>query len=181
MVALIALFSSLGGAAGAVILLAPNSVGSAQIRAGAVGTSKLHKNSVNGSKVARGSLPGSVLANHSVTASKISGNVPTASLAKGVDCPAGTFPRVGLCVEGRLRSPADFTNAESTCGRANLRLPTVGELIAYRADGGTLGNPELTASGIPPAQVVLYADGATVLTEPDTTVRSYRCVGLPTH
>jgi hypothetical protein len=179
-VALVALFSSLAGAAGAVIVLGPNSVGSEQIRAGAVGTRELRSHAVTGSKVADGSLTGVDLANRSVPGSKISGGVDRASLANTLDCPAGTVPSVGLCIESGLRAPADFSDAEAICGRANRRLPTLGELLAYRADGGTLANPELTGSGIPALQIVLYANGATTVQELGTTVRSFRCVGLPT-
>jgi hypothetical protein len=175
-VALIALFVALSGSAIAGVELGRNSVGMAQIRAGAVGTRQPRNNAVTGAKVADGSL----------TSADISGDVAGAAVAHSLVCPAGTLARAGLCVEDVLRAPAGYFAAVAECGQVGRRLPSVGELLAFRASGGRLSNPELSdqiGNSPPPPQpalqTVVYADGTTITSEASTTQRRYRCVTLP--
>ena len=178
-VALLALFVALGGSAVAAVELARNSVGSEQIRAGSVTTTKLRNGAVTGAKVANGSLSGADITGPVASA----GSASTASSANTVNCPGGTLPSIGLCVESTLRAPLAFTDAVKACSGANRRLPTVGELVALAAAGVDLGAPELSGDvrGDSPIdnQVVVYSDGATVTTESAKTLRAFRCLTLP--
>ena len=177
-VALLALFVALGGSAVAAVELASNSVGNKQIRAGSVTTTKLRNGAVTGAKVANGTLSAADIAGPVAAA----GSASTAGSANTVNCPGGTLPRIGLCVESTLRAPLAFSDAVKACGDANRRLPTVGELVTLAAAGVDLGAPELSGDvrGESPLnnQVVVYSD-STVTTESSKTQRAFRCVTLP--
>lgn len=82
LVALLALFVSLGGSAYAA-LLPKNSVGTAQLKNGAVTSAKLRNNSVTASKVRSHSLTNAKLANSAVTISPGTGLTGGGSVALG--------------------------------------------------------------------------------------------------
>ena len=51
--------------------------------------------------------------------------------ASKVQCPAGMKLAAGACLAEQPSDPAPLYTAFQTCGEANRRLPTTGELIAY--------------------------------------------------
>lgn len=73
LVACTALFVAMGGAAYAATSVAPNSVGTTQLRNGAVTTAKLHGNAVTGSKVRSNSLTGSDIKESTLAAVPLAG------------------------------------------------------------------------------------------------------------
>jgi Phage Tail Collar Domain len=83
LVALLALFVSLGGSAYAALKLPRNSVGSAQLKNGAVSTAKLRNGSVTANKVKAHSLTDAKLATPSVTISAGTGLTGGGSIALG--------------------------------------------------------------------------------------------------
>jgi len=184
-VACVALFVALGGTTVAASRLARDSVGAAQIRAGAVRTAELRDGAVTGDKVANRSLTGA-----DIDVARL-GKVPSAGNAdtvKGhrVGCPAGTRPAVGVCVETSLRAPLGLLDAVAACAQAGRGLPTTSQLLGLRAIGIPIADPELTAetaagsAGTTPlAQRVLHADGTTIVQEPTSAPRSFRCVAAP--
>lgn len=186
-VALTALVLAGGGTTYAATQLAPNSVGSAQVRAGAIGTSELRNGAITSVKVADGSLTGA-----DVNVAKL-GKVPAAAAADtvaghAVGCPGGTRAAVGACVEDTTRTPQGLIDAAGTCAAAGRRLPTTSELIGLRSTGVALADPELTgdtaAGSVNPGQTPvqqrsLFADGVTMLSEPTTAPHRFRCVASP--
>jgi hypothetical protein len=87
-VACIALLVALGGTSvAAVTALAPNSVGTAQIRANAVTTAKIKNRNVRGAKIARNAVTGALVLNGSLTRDDFASN----SLPAGPAGPAGTI------------------------------------------------------------------------------------------
>lgn len=185
--ALIALFVALGGTTIAASKLARGSVGAAQIKAGAVRTSELRDSAVNSDKVADRSLTGA-----DVDVTRL-GKVPAAANADtagghSVGCPAGTRTAVGVCVETGLRPAQGLIDAIATCAAAGRGLPTTAQLMGMAAIGMTLGDPELTAEtragsnspgDTPIRQRVLHSDATTIVEEPTTAARQYRCVASP--
>jgi Phage Tail Collar Domain len=83
LVALLALFVSLGGSAYAALRLPKNSVGSAQLKNGAVSSAKLRNGSVTASKVKSGSLTNQKLASPTLTISAGTGLAGGGSIALG--------------------------------------------------------------------------------------------------
>jgi hypothetical protein len=73
LVACTALFVAMSGAAYAVTSVAPNSVGTKQLRNGAVTTAKLHDDAVTGSKVGHDSLTGSDIEESSLATVPVAG------------------------------------------------------------------------------------------------------------
>jgi hypothetical protein len=51
--------------------------------------------------------------------------------ASKVQCPAGTKPAAGACLDELPNAAAPLYGAFQACGEGNRRLPTTGELIAY--------------------------------------------------
>ncbi len=91
-VACLALLVALGGTSvAAVQALAPNSVGTTQLRAGAVTTAKLKARNVTGSKLALNAVTGATVANRSLSAVDfIAGSLP-----RGPQGPAGPAGAAG--------------------------------------------------------------------------------------
>lgn len=83
LVALLALFISLGGSAYAALRLPKNSVGTPQLRKGAVTSAKLHSGSVTASKVEAHSLTDGALATPAVTVGAGTGLTGGGSIALG--------------------------------------------------------------------------------------------------
>ncbi|MFN8215967.1 MAG: hypothetical protein U0R71_05165 [Solirubrobacterales bacterium] len=103
-VATLALFLALGGAAYAAATLPKNSVGRAQLKPGAVTSSKVKNGSLTGADVKAGSLP---------------------------DCPSGMKLAAGACIETKVQGETGYGLALLTCAGEGRRLPTQGELAAY--------------------------------------------------
>ena len=91
-VACVALLVALGGTSvAAVQALAPNSVGPAQLRAGAVTTPKLRNRTVTGAKLALNAVTGATVLNRSLTAA----DFVASSLPRGPQGPAGPAGAAG--------------------------------------------------------------------------------------
>jgi len=104
-VACLALLVALGGTSvAAVQALAPNSVGTTQLRAGAVTTAKLKARNVTGSKLALNAVTGATVANRSLSAVDfIAGSLPRgpqgaagAAGPVGAAGPAGTIGPISV-------------------------------------------------------------------------------------
>lgn len=98
----------------------------------------------------------------------------------GANCPIGTASTgVGSCVESSVRPAAPFASAAQVCGTSNRRLPLVSELIAARAAGVPVGDPELTES-VYQNGAVFEVTGINSAGNPQAvaigTAASFRCV-----
>jgi hypothetical protein len=183
-VAMLALFVSLGGTSIAATKLARDSVGARQLKTGAVTTGKLRNSAVTGAKVANGSITGV-----DIDMSRL-GKVPAAVEAdrisgQAVGCPAGTLAAVAACVEASTRAPLALQAAIAACAAGGGRLPTTAELIGALSVGIRVADPELAADITPAGpptlmlQRVVYADGETLVNEPATNARRFRCLSAP--
>ncbi len=103
-VASLALFLALGGAAYAATQLPKNSVGSTQIR--------------------NGSVTSADVKNDSLTAGDLKAGA-------GAECPAGTKLAAGACIETSAHPAASYGFALIACAGEGRRLPSQGELAAY--------------------------------------------------
>ncbi len=86
-----------GTSVAAVTALAPNSVGTAQIRPNAVTAAKIKNANVTGAKIARNAITGSKVLNRSLTAA----DFVASSLPKGPAGPTGPAGPAGRCRPGR--------------------------------------------------------------------------------
>ena len=152
---------------------------------------------IKGKSIKPNSLPGNRLQNHTITGKQVNlgalGQVPNAANADSLggspasdyrlQCPAGLFRAVDICFEPTTRPIDDWIVAMRTCARANLRLPTEGELALVFNNAGAPQPDEWTSTH--------YFDGtaqrATALDEdasrqiftaelPDSNAVKYRCV-----
>lgn len=150
-IAYVALFVALGGTAFA-FNLGKNSVGTKQLRKNAVTEVKIKNNAVTGAKVKDGSLTAADLANGTIPGSTLNpatlGTVPSAteagnahtldgqsaeqiSSASKLRCPSGMKLYQGICFEENVTSATDWSTASVHCWTQGLRLPTLGELLAF--------------------------------------------------
>ncbi|MGE0065855.1 MAG: hypothetical protein AB7T48_00730 [Solirubrobacterales bacterium] len=113
-VASLALFLALGGAAYAATQLPQNSVGTKQIRNGTVTAADVKNQSLTGADVKNQSLTGSDLKPGALN-----------------ECPAGTRRTVGVCFETSPREATGYGLALLDCAGEGKRLPSQGELTAY--------------------------------------------------
>jgi hypothetical protein len=136
-IATIALFIALGGAAVAAGL-APNSVGTRQLKRGAVTATKLHRGAVTSAKLAPKSVIAGKLGPSSVTPGNIgNGAVTTAKLAAG-SVVASTIKN-GVVTTNKLASEAVTTPklAKDSVTAAKLS-PEIGPLLGTLKSGQTL-------------------------------------------
>jgi hypothetical protein len=113
--ALLALFLALGGTSfAAANALAPNSVGTKQLRKNAVTSSKIRKNAINGTKVASNSLTGA-----DILESRL-GKVPSAGKADS----ATNATNATSATNATHASNADQLGGISTAGYARSTLPS---------------------------------------------------------
>ena len=78
------------------------------------------------------------------------------SLAFKLACPAGTRLFLGVCIEETSRSALDWGTASNTCANLARRLPSIGELWAFRLQPGIdLAGPAATGE----MTYDLYHDG----------------------
>ena len=109
-VACLALLVALGGTSvAAVQALAPNSVGTTQLRAGAVTTAKLNTRNVTGSKLSLNAVTGATVANRSLSA---------------VDFIAGSLPRGPQGAAGPA-GPAGAAGPAGTIGPISVRQASI--------------------------------------------------------
>ncbi len=109
-VACLALLVALGGTSvAAVQALAPNSVGTTQLRAGAVTTAKLKTRNVTGSKLSLNAVTGATVANRSLSA---------------VDFIAGSLPRGPQGAAGPA-GPAGAAGPAGTIGPISVRQASI--------------------------------------------------------
>jgi hypothetical protein len=96
-------------------------------------------------------------------------------------CPAGTLPFLGVCIEIAARSPDFHFFAALDCADELRRLPSPGELKAFReVDGITLSvewTDDLADAAEPFRFVVVSESGDGVATVDEEHV--YRCVAGP--
>ncbi|HST15076.1 MAG TPA: hypothetical protein VLJ44_09535 [Gaiellaceae bacterium] len=172
-IALIALFVSLGGTTYAAIKLPANSVGTRQIRDGAVANRDLHTHAVNAAKVADNSLTGTQInsstlgtvpssthainadraaiatraanADHATNSDQLAGSPASTYLAH---CPSALHraPKTDLCFDFTERAATTWTKALSTCALAGLRLPDPGELAQVFDDLDAVQDQQWTDS-----------------------------------
>jgi hypothetical protein len=142
---------------------AASKIDGGQIKAGTIKGKALKKRTVPGSKVRPDALTG-----RQVKEAKL-GEVPAAARADSAgsaatlggltatqltdDCPAGTLPYAGACIEEDARAALPWDEAAEVCGDAGRRLPALDELLGFRREPGiTLGN------GASPEHVSLLFD-----------------------
>lgn len=164
-VALLALFVSMGG-----VGYAAATIGSSQIRDNSVRSRDLRNNDVQSVDIRDGTLSGKDVRRDALTGANIRestlGQVPSATNAAHaaragdagtvggrtaaslrLQCPGGTTLAVGLCFEATLRPSANWFAAQADCTGAGRRVPTVAELFSYsNARGPTFRSVELSAS-----------------------------------
>jgi hypothetical protein len=154
-IALAALFVSLGGTTYAATNLPANSVGSKQLKTGAVTTRTLRGHAVTGSKVANNSLTGTQInvstlgtvpnAAHATNADQLAGSPASSYRAH---CPPGLkrVPNGNLCFDFTDRGFTTWTAALNSCALAGMRLPDVGELVQAFNDLGASQTFDWTSS-----------------------------------
>ena len=121
-VACIALLVALGGTSvAAVSALAPNSVGTLQIRTGAVTTPKLKNRNVTGAKIATNAVTGALVRNGSLTRSDFAAN----SLPVGPTGPAGPAGPAGTVGPITVRSAGAARNGDAQNGAYDTETVTV--------------------------------------------------------
>ncbi len=206
-VALIALFISLGGASYAVVNLPKDSVGAKQIRKAAVTSPKIRDNAVRSRDIADNTIVGrdvraGALGAREIAESKL-GTVPRASAADtfggmtpdqllartALRCPTGTVSVYATCFEESPRPAQSWGLALLTCKLAGRRLPAFDELVAYYSLNRPLpGGGELTATTGPQggqnvATVLLDPAGTPVeyIDSAGNAQRQFRCVALPSN
>ncbi len=140
-----------------------------------------------------GTYPDPSLANGSVTTAKFAAGAkaPDANLLDGLDgsaytlsCPAGTTLFIGVCIENAARDAATQPDATDVCADEGRRLPSGGELQAFReAPGITLASGEWTDDVADITRFSVFA--IFVVTETGNGVAeafddlAYRCVAGP--
>jgi hypothetical protein len=139
---------------------------------------------VTSAAIVNGAVRSADLANGAVIESKLD---PAVVSSLTVHCPAGLHQAGDICVEADLRADASYTDALSTCARAQLRLPDPGELalafdhlgasqpnqwvaagVDYNDDLAFLGNAALMGSTA--SRTITTTESLAVFTFP------YRCV-----
>jgi hypothetical protein len=146
-VATLALFFALGGAAFAVNKLPPKSVGASQIRPGAVTASKLRKNAVTAPKIEAMAVKNGKLANGSVTESKLgTGAVTTTKLADGAVTGSKVAPNAvtGAQIDEGSLGQVPTAKAAETAVFAESADPAA--FAAVSQEGGV--DPSLSKGGV---------------------------------
>jgi hypothetical protein len=85
----------------------------------------LPKNSVTSATIVNGAVKTADLANSAVTESKLD---PAVVSSLTLHCPAALHRAGDICFEPDLRTDTSYTDALAVCARAQLRLPSPGEL-----------------------------------------------------
>jgi hypothetical protein len=144
--ATLALIIAVGGASAfAATQLPKNSVGAKQLKKNSVTTAKIKNEAVTAAKVKKGTLTGA-----QINLSTL-GTVPSATSAQTLDgqsatqlasasklhCPSGMALYDGVCYQEAAQSATDWTSAANRCWKAQLRLPTFGELIGFEVNNLT--------------------------------------------
>ena len=189
--ATIAVFIALGGTTYAISKLPKNSVGTKQIKKDAVKGSKVAKDSLTGTDIEESTLdtvPSAVTAQRAVEAQGAANAQTLGGLsatqvtdASKVGCPAGMQLAVGICFESVARDPKALFVAMSECGLIGRRLPSQGELIAFRTQL-TVPPPEEWAEPLLSGATQLGAiiatgpGGATLTFKPASEPHPYRCM-----
>jgi hypothetical protein len=163
-VASVALFFALAGTSYAAFTLGRNTVGSAQLKAGAVTAAKIKRGAVTAEKVKAGSLLAS-----DFRAGQLSAGAPGAAGATGATGPAGPFPTTlpsgktltGITGAGGSASAAGaYAEGRISFAYPLASTPTVNIIAAGGPSNascpGTLANPEAAAG-----QFCLYEDSPT--------------------
>src|SRR5215217_1407715 len=138
----IAVFIALGGTSYAISKLPKNSVGTIQIKKNAVKGSKVAQDSLTGADIKESTLntvPKAVDAQNAVNAQTAANALTLGGLsptqiaeASKVGCPGGMQLEVGICFETTTREAKALFVAMNECGAIGRRLPSQGELIAFR-------------------------------------------------
>jgi hypothetical protein len=141
-VATIALIVAMSGTGYAAFFLAPNSVGTRQLKDNAVTSRKIASGAVTGSKVKVSSLG---IVPHARNADRLGGSPPSSYRSK---CPSGLkrAPGSNLCYEIAERPRATWAQALATCALAGLRLPDPGELAEVFNDQGAVQDFQWTTA-----------------------------------
>jgi hypothetical protein len=160
----------------------------------AIGGTTIAATKIDGSDIERGSIKGKSLAKATIAGKKLKadtingtrvlepslGEVPSAATADEAqsaqslggktaadltdDCPSGTALHAGACIETAIRPGATFSVAARTCADAGRRLPSFGELEAWRQEPGfSIGSPEFTDTVIDGDGNPIDSDGFVVV------------------
>jgi hypothetical protein len=132
LIALLALFIALGGTTYAATALAPNSVGTKQLKKNAVTNPKIKANAVTGAKVANNSIKGADILESSL------GIVPNAAKLGGVV--AGSYVKSGSVASGALSGTypnpglADGSVTSTKIAAGAVALSKIGIIPSARAN-----------------------------------------------
>jgi hypothetical protein len=199
--ATIAVFVVFGGVSYAATNINGNqivkgSVGAGKLKNGTLTSTQVKANSLTGSSInesSLGTVPSAQTATSATTASSANtaqsattaGNANTVGGLSAnqlqVACPADTELFGGMCWDATTRDADGWFEASVTCGNAGGRLPSLSELIAYAAQGGTqLANQNWTGDVIDVSggkEKVLTSDEfLTSASDSSPTNLDYRCL-----
>lgn len=125
-----------------------NSVGTQQLKRGAVGTPQIKRNAVKARQLAPNAVRSAHVLNGSLLAVDFrEGQLPQGPKgekgdkgAKGdpaaLTCPTGTTRFVSVCIENTSRPAATWGDASDDCADEQRRLPSSGEISAFRRQPG---------------------------------------------
>jgi hypothetical protein len=189
-----ALVLALGGVSYAAV-----KINGKNIKDRTVGAKKIKKNSLSGTEINElklGKVPLAALSDNATNATNAvnatnAGNAATvggqAPASFKLSCPQGTTLAIGQCFETTLRTAANWSDANKTCGGLGRRVPTLSELESARQNNVAIGLPpnnyEMSSSNVYEAGDKYYAmdPSGNLLREPLTNTRPYRCIQSPTN
>jgi hypothetical protein len=160
---------------------------------------------IHGSQIANRSISGSKIKRNALGRTTIKesrlGKVPRARRADRLgghtaaffrlQCPNGTIPVSGVCIEARARARIAYGIARSECGAINRRLPTYEELSNLVSGSAFSVAPggELTSSVLPPTGpwtidvITVTGEAGESSRTSDTAggAKAFRCVAYPSN
>jgi hypothetical protein len=145
-VATLALVIAIGGASAfAASQLGKNTVGPKQIKKNAVTTAKIKNEAVTAAKVKKGTLTGTQINLASLGTVPSAANAANAQALDGqsagqltsaskLHCPSGMSLSHAVCFQDASGGAMNWAGAADQCFGKQLRLPTMGELLAYEVE-----------------------------------------------
>jgi hypothetical protein len=148
-VATLALVIAIGGASAfAASQLGKNTVGPKQIKKNAVTTAKIKNEAVTAAKVKKGTLTGTQINLASLGTVPSAANAANAANAQALDgqsagqltsasklhCPSGMTLSHAVCFQEAASGAMSWAAAADQCFSKQLRLPTLGELLAFEVE-----------------------------------------------
>ena len=138
--ATVAVFLALGGISYAALKLPKNSVGTKQLKKNAVTGPKVKADALTGGDIKETTL-GTV---PSATDSQTVGGLTASRLmdASKLHCPSGLIQMAGVCFEAVEKEYGQYFEALEICENKGMRLPLIGELIAFEKEHPSDPGPE---------------------------------------